>query len=522
MKIGIMGEVKSSGKTVTSDEHTRIITELNERLDKLKKVNLVFVIDGTYSMDKYFSQISGVIKNYVKGLQRSGAVQYKFAVVVFRDKDEKPLFQLKERTDKADEVAAFLDGIKASAKPDKDDAEAVFYGIKKAITMAALCPPDETNYLILVGDAGNHNREDETRIQKNEIIDLLYQNKYNFLAFQVHMFDKPAYMDFHSQAKDIMIKVAVKCHQEQLAASRKSSVPVFPPPRVIADPTNRRFVISTPYLSGAVSYIPHKQQTLDPLKLKELIEQSIKSLHDTIQCYISMISEIERGKSINDAMNVVNGKIQKTTDLPDTISYIAPGFLFNFFTNNPGMPSNAWEVLSKNRFQMYINGYTPVSVSGMRYPLWQKDLFATDTELDDLIKRIEELNNAGTSKERRKQFKAAWLQILKNHVGNLSDKEIMATSASPGDQSLMEKSIGEIEQMVFGLPGTSDFLSLKLSDLDDKAMIDDIKLESWVKKITGKLAKLYEIKRNENKLWDEYSFVSNKVRYFYIPQALLP
>ena len=189
---------------------------------------------------------------------------------------------------------------------------------------------------------------------------------------------------------------------------------------------------------------------------------------------------------------------------------LGPGVTYLLATTKNLSPKQI-QMLANDRYQMYITGYTPLKVQGLNSNLWEFDLFLTADEFSEIRSKMNKLVEARNSVVRSKSLKAAWTQLLKAHAGSLSDEEVL------------EKTIGETEQMVFGLPGTSDFLKIRIQDLDDLAKIDNIALTKWASLIENKLKRLDQIYGNINGLWDEYSFLSNnKDRYFYIPQSLLP
>jgi hypothetical protein len=324
------------------------------------------------------------------------------------------------------------------------------------------------------------------------------------------MWPKPAYMDFHSQAKEIMREIAKKCHAEVLTTGSSKNRLSYPDPREVSDPNRRRFVISTPYLYSSVTYTAYNQP-LPPGMLQKQIEDAIYASHDTLQYFRQIMNKVlNEGKGLQASINQVNNELISKNKMANTINVLGPGILYRYFTNNKDLPPNALEILSKDRFQMYESGFTSLKAKEMKSGLWQFDLFLTSTEFESIVTIMEKLVIAGKENERRKYFKIAWYELLKAHAGNLNDEE------------LKNKSIGEVEQLMFGLPGTSEFLNLKLDDLEDKAKIDNIQLEKWVNLIKTKYDRLLEIKDNVNSAHTEFSFLPGNTRYFYIPQYLLP
>jgi hypothetical protein len=172
-----------------------------------------------------------------------------------------------------------------------------------------------------------------------------------------------------------------------------------------------------------------------------------------------------------------------------------------------GMPPENIPILMNEHYQVYTRGFTPVSVTGLKNPLWESQLFFTSEELHDLNKGCRVLEEAVTSEDRRNKFQQYWERMLSSHIG----EEIE-------DNPYLQ----DIELKKFGLPGTSDLLKqIRLKDIPDKAKLSDDQLERWIAKIlsnTRKLEKIY----NRNEAFKEYWWATNDEYYYWIPQVFLP
>ena len=174
-----------------------------------------------------------------------------------------------------------------------------------------------------------------------------------------------------------------------------------------------------------------------------------------------------------------------------------------------GVPPENLGILKSEHYQIYSKGYTALERKGLSYPLWEYQLFYTLDDLHDLKSSITKLINARTGDERREKFVEAWKTLLKGHIGNLGVEEIE------------NKYVEELEKLVFGLPGTSEFLRLRLRDLSDPAKLSDGELDRWITRIQSNLKRIENI-YNGVPAFAEYSFLSNDQRYFWIPQSFLP
>jgi len=121
---------------------------------------MVFVIDGTQSMQPFFKGVSDGIIASMKELSLDNKNHFKFSVLIYRDMEDKQdvyeYFPLRQTH--YNSASAWVNARKASStKDDPDMTEAMYYGIQTAIRRTA--PPEkETNVLVLVGDAGDNGR----------------------------------------------------------------------------------------------------------------------------------------------------------------------------------------------------------------------------------------------------------------------------------------------------------------------------------------------------------------------------
>ena len=84
----------------------------------------------------------------------------------------------------------------------------------------------------------------------------------------------------------------------------------------------------------------------------------------------------------------------------------------------------------------------------------------------------------------------------------------------------MELTLEDINNQVFGLPGTSGLLKdIKLKHITDPAKVDDRLFQSYVTQIQRKQRNLNKIFNKDNY---EYAFDSNDQKYYWISEDSLP
>ena len=491
MKVGFIGQVEGGEITMDPKVYAKLQEAVNNLQKKTRSINIVFVIDGTTSMSHYFPKVSEAIIQCMEKLMKTEIYnRFKFAAVVYRDLNEGDrITQVIKLSSNSDEIANELRKVKAVEYNKGDDApEAVFYGLNYAIRSLDL-PPEETNNLILIGDAGNHKRDDKSQVSEDQIIELLTKYNYNFFVFQVHNKGTTTYYDFTTQTKQILEKTALNQFNNSKSISdvleAEISKPQIPLPTVVVDASGGIGYLDKDYMRGGIYYV-NPGRKLPPDSLRDRITRKILFINDTTNALLKEVQRVMMG-----------GKMQ--TDNSPFWNYLS----------KLDIPSENLAILKSEHYQIYSKGFTPQQRNNMNYPLWEYQLFYTSDGLYELKRSLQMLVDARTSDVRRTKFKEAWMKLLEGHIGNLEPEE------------LESKSIGEIEKLIFGLPGTSDFLGLRLGHLEDKARLPDYKFERWVTRIEMNLKTIEKI-FNRLPVYEEYHFRSNDEVYFWIPQSFLP
>jgi len=195
------------------------IDEVRSIWPKDSTINLIFVIDGTYSMNNYFKKVVEAIAIVSDQAKRIYNQKVRFGAVVYTDLhvDNHPLTIESPITSDYKEIESFLNSIKQVSDDEKDQdlGEAVNYGIKRAINYYDV-KPWQSNIIILLGDCGNHLRRDRTQTFNEDIINLLYKKDYYLYVFQVHRKSDFNYSNFTELSKTILSGLAMVLHHNNL------------------------------------------------------------------------------------------------------------------------------------------------------------------------------------------------------------------------------------------------------------------------------------------------------------------
>ncbi len=208
------------------------ITEFKKEIiaieEGLKITNVVFIIDASESAIDYKDVITEALGKTIERLKndtaRIGHI-LKIGMVLFRDEVEDRRFDIfndgklidiridttrkhNETTRKS--INTIFQWINTcwtskSNKNDRDLPEALYYGINIALDKYALNEKG-SNYLIIIGDAGDHcnPKKSTTYVKESILIEKLAKHNVNILAYQVRRGQHKTYDDFARQIKRII------------------------------------------------------------------------------------------------------------------------------------------------------------------------------------------------------------------------------------------------------------------------------------------------------------------------------
>lgn len=475
LKVGVMGQIYSvgSGDRPTVDEGD--LARVQDKLDRIgtarQQTNIVFVVDGTKSFKDYYRPIVEALKRTMKEFESSRST-YRFGAVVYRDSQEvKEKWLEKTPIGTGDEVAAFLPN-KEYYKDDKTDAEAVNYGLQAALGLFKSVQGSErqTNVMVLIGDAGTHHRQDEiTFVPPQAMYEDMVRLNTHFLAVQVRRLDDPVYERFFLDQKELAGVVAMRAWQELrdsfplLASQFKTPVWMEDGSTIRLEGGPLRMEVLGQPLKGEMkpAELGRKMVTL----LAEIDAQNERLQRELIR--------LKDGGSASLACGPSNRPESGQSDAEPALGCAVLEVL-----QSAGLTPKDISLLQQDKYQLYAQGVVAMKVEGQTYPLFKRTLLLSRTELDDLRGKVESLYKA-TSTTQRKSLQAAWLTILGNYLGSGSEHE------------LAQLTLAQANQKVFGLPGTTPFLTqVKLEDITNPDAFADDQLTEYTTRVIGLLSRL--------------------------------
>jgi hypothetical protein len=189
-----IGDDVGSGNSGTNDDLIRNLE------NQIKTVNVLIVIDGSKSMENYFNSVARSLSAITQNMKASGFTTVKVGVAIYRDLADATYPSLIDRTSAYKRDYEFvplttdINSIEMFLKESAvtmgninsvgvDRFESLFRGLKRAIVDTRF-NEKESNFMLLVGDCGNHPNDNSTTI--NELSDLIARYNINIQAFQVN------------------------------------------------------------------------------------------------------------------------------------------------------------------------------------------------------------------------------------------------------------------------------------------------------------------------------------------------
>jgi hypothetical protein len=484
VKVGVIGEIMDlDGKELDFGE----LMNTGRKVRNLRKVNLLFVIDATESMDPYKVSVISGVRNALRQINKmydeertasEDRNDFLFGCVLFRDFHMNLITQTFGSGLDNDTTAFFtwlndnlvptghgINTRRAAFTGRDDPEEAKFYGINMALE--DYWPPDyESNYMIIIGDCGDHQgskigekKEFDRKaltINNDSISFSLYVNmdslvkkldslNMNVLAFQVHHKNDPAYDLFQEQIRSILTKLG----QTELIPNRNN------PKLLELNPENTGFV------GKILPCEPGK--AINEFQMAELISDNIIQINEDINATIKGIVNAIRG--VADVDPWATGKVIK------------------FFIDNDISEDQAENMTKSGLNQEYEVGYTVFKPNNYEHPYFQIVVLFSRSELERVVNAFRDLSaTQGYPVDERR--------ITLQEV--LEDWFPIYFSGVP-QNILKDLPVGDLLEKMTGLKFPEKYRKITITSVTDVNDVSDVLIKEFVLDIDKSLTKLEEI-----------------------------
>ena len=501
--VGVMGRIVVRGRRKTFDPDAIATYQrlLSTQLTKARKINVVFVVDGTTSLSPYFGSIAAGIR---KSMRRLKALHkqnsFRFGAVVYRDLAERDrLVEKQVLSPDASQTTSFLDNVVARDYYDNDPADALNYGLQEALRATGFSE-EETNVIVLVGDAGNHHRQDKGQVAADDIVDALVALNCYFLVFQVTHGNHPTFREFLSQTESIIKKTADEVYRRLEKEYASAEIP---------PPSWRRSGSTLKLENGGYGgwiFGLREGDTLDPAKLEREVSDFVQHLEKRTNRLVGIIKRIIDGYGLEEPALFAHGEDADSEE--DKFSSPLGPAVYEFLRLS-GIKAEDLESLAAQKFQIYTTGYAPRIIFQQRHPLFKYVLLMSHAELGRLVLQMEDLLYAATSDQAHEELFNTWKSLLISYEGEVSPRE------------LKRLTFEELHERLWELPGKKSFFTkVTLGDiLGDPESYNEIReYKDFIREAYRKLKMIYDSQRTIY----EYSFLCDEILFYWIPEDLLP
>lgn len=486
---------------------------MNDKLEQMRHLNLIVVIDGTKSMEAFYDPVQKALQEACEGFGEGYTPRV--GLVIYRDyadgKDD-PANGLVEYVPLSDprspELAKyFRDGGLYHVKSSKNDRtydEAVYQGIWKALDTEEMgYTKEQSNLLVVVGDCGNDpSYEEKYGPTKPQIVDKLVENNVHLLVFQVHkaasngsnqsLYDSNSL--FTDQLNDILLNSMEAKYRRLIDNAEVRWAPIkggydLLPPEAIS---------SSAFYLGATRF-PNNDEGIEEIQAEELRKMLVSNIYS----YAGVIQ-----KSLDAVVNFIDYAEANVKN--QTIGEQAES---KFIASIIGEENAA--LAAKSKTLVTVTGYTPKqSPDGVDY--WKPVIFISKPELDNLLERLQFVlskseaagsNSNANMNEVRKRYVDAMKDILRSMLPGITEAEMEA------------KTQEEIVSLIAGLNVSTRQLSGRpLREISDPKMCSDREFNTIVASFKSKVNKLKNVIKDKK----AYIYDYLDVNCYWVPIDDLP
>lgn len=495
-EVMVMGEMRGRFGSIDDRVGVDVRTQLNRLIEKYRNVNIVFVVDGTNSMQPYFEPVVNSINNILNIFQRQAdeTKQLRFGYIVYRDYLERDrLLEHMPLTTDARRIMSELRAVEARDRFDIYPHESMNYGLSKAFEKV-FTDPDETNIIIHVADAGSHSRDDPSYVPQEVVVNLMAEYGCFYIAYQSHHIQNhQAYRDFPIQVRQIMRNASEAMYEEWLKVGGDELFDEKP--ALVTDGNVSRIINGTPMVLIETPF----GSSFDLGLLTDEITQAITEIDEYNDYVIERLRDIlERGKGFQVAIGESESRYT---------SSFAPGVLEAL--RRMDVDYDALRHFYDENVELVFEGYTSRTHSMLNSSLYKPVILLDAREFASIYTTVNRLERATQgSGEVRARLYDTWMEILRRHIG---------TSGAAIDEEI---TLEEAATMVFGIPMRAGMLrQVQLKDIRDPAVFSDADLRRYVNRIQLRANVLESIANARDY---PYSFVSNDIKYFWLSVDKLP
>lgn len=469
-EVGVVGHlIGPNGERIPKEVFDRVKHVIDSISINLRKINIVFVIDATSSILPYRDYVINALTNTLKDLNKKEEKTFKFGAALYRDAAEgKYAFQAMPELVASKNINDLVLWVNKNMiadynRCDRDLPEAVNYGIKMAVNNFAL-QAGQSNFVILIGDCGNHDRstyntctesnlEEFTTVNQGELASVLAGNDVNLLSFQVHHHADQSYKDFVNQLKGVIIETAKKKYSDTIVSSDLWEItPSYMMLDTMAGGAFRIKCPSNPNYKGSGNPL---EGSLSTSTFQDEISECLKFIDYTVDAQIKAIIILLKKNAPN---------FKNLSGVANIISKL----------NELGFSEQQIELIFNKNGQLYWTGYTKQHIEGITYPVFLDVLLTNHNKLYSIKYALEQLiptNDYCMSPDDFRTFlQDTWESILVEQLKYF-----------PPDNNMIDTlTLYELSAILTGWGGKEQYRDITLADVVEPDLFPDDQLYEYL------------------------------------------
>ncbi|MBS7566726.1 VWA domain-containing protein [Mucilaginibacter sp. Bleaf8] len=366
----------------------------------MRKINVVFVVDGGSAMRNYFAGLTSTIQSFEKVFNSYNAGnQIQYGAVVYRSESNCTTGGIEQQPFNSDyrQVVRFLDKQAAvtAGCAAATNSQPLFEGIGASVNMLA-SRRNQTNLIVLIGSTGNGYYNNESIYN---LASRVASADARILAIQVYSDYKPIYNDFVIQARKLVSESAVQ------AAERKKSR------MVVGEGLTNSQQFNTSVSDSVSFYLDYPRNSLvqgavvfppkGVVKSNQAMEASLSRLMAETQYDIK-----SQTHSLDSAFRLTGREHR----------YVSPVVLTQL---SAPVPDNLGDDMPHNAFKYFLTADLPASVVTEHPQLLQYSLILNDAEykqMQDILSLMIGENLQQDAGNFRKKLFRNYLNILQDNL----------------------------------------------------------------------------------------------------------
>lgn len=481
--IATVGTISSFGSSkspnspkvdINAKEIDRITNQIDAIEAKLRKINVVFVMDGTSSMRNFYQPMAKALTQAMSQNEMQGANMY-FGAVVYRNYDDEKddrLVEKKQLTNDYKSVAEWLVARECHSI-GASHYEAMYCGIETALDQMNW-GPDNCNFLVLVGDAANAVPDEKGRTMDN-LINKMAAKGVNFIVFQANHLDHSAYHDFSLQIQKMMFgELGQMVNKKITRADFKLENQLY-----TYKNSDKFIVVSAGFRFAEIN------KSESESNLRALVENKIVDFKRQAEDNLTRLRVALEGLGMD----------VEQADTPESTEF-AQGAID--FLKEKGLTDEDIQILRERNTTLKIKGFA-TRVAGVT-DVFTPCVFMAKPELDLLIQSLSAVNK-DVSENPRKDLQDAIKDLALSYVGQGANSEDME--------------VDDVMNAVLGLTsvtGQSVLAGINIKDITNPAKVSESQINDFFEGIAKDVDRLKKKRTDKSCYFDS----PNGLRYYYI------